>query len=146
MKKETIMVGVIGLLLGVVLTGFAAGVAVNNNYTGMTGMMGINSSNLTARGTMSNDDMSMSDMAHSLKGKTGDDFDKAFVSEMIIHHQGAIDMAKLAGQNARHDEVKKLAEDIIAAQNKEITEMKQWQSDWGYSTKGMMEGMGHSGH
>ena len=30
-----------------------------------------------------------------LKNKTGDDFDKAFIEQMIIHHQGAIEMATL---------------------------------------------------
>jgi uncharacterized protein (DUF305 family) len=63
---------------------------------------------------------------------TGDDFDKAFLSEMIVHHQGAIDMATLAKQNAKHDEIKKLADDIVVAQTKEIGEMKQWQQQWGY--------------
>jgi hypothetical protein len=35
MKKESIVTGVIGLLLGIVIAGFAAGQAVNNNNTGM---------------------------------------------------------------------------------------------------------------
>ena len=69
----------------------------------------------------------------SLKGKMGDEFDKAFVAETIAHHQGAIDMAKLSLENAKHDEVKQLSRDIIAAQEKEIAQMNQWQKDWGYA-------------
>jgi len=77
--------------------------------------------------------MSMDDMANDLKTKTGDDFDKAFISEMIAHHQGAVDMAMLSAANAKHDEIKQLSKAIIAAQEKEIADMKQWQKDWGYS-------------
>ena len=71
---------------------------------------------------------------HSSLGKTGDAFDEAFIREMIDHHQGAIDMAKLAKQNAKHDEIKSLVDNIVTAQTKEINEMKLWQNQWGYSS------------
>lgn len=77
--------------------------------------------------------MSMDDMASMLEGKTGDAFDKAFIEGMIPHHQGAIDMARAALQSAKHDEIKRMARDIISAQQSEIDMMKQWQRDWGYS-------------
>lgn len=134
MKKENILYGVIGLLGGAIIAVFAATTAVNSNNQGMMKMMGMNTNSSSQ--TMMNDDdmnMSMSDMTASLKGKTGDDFDKAFISEMIVHHQGAIDMAKLAQQNAKHDEIKKLADDIISAQTKEIDEMQSWQQQWNYT-------------
>lgn len=67
-----------------------------------------------------------------LKNLKGDDFDKAFMEEMIIHHEGAIDMAKLIETNAKHDEIKQLGKDIIDAQSKEIDMMQTWQGDWGY--------------
>ena len=135
MKKESIMFGIIGLLVGVIIAGFVAGQAVNNNSTGMMKMMGINTNKTTASNTSTGHmGMSMDEMDDALKGKTGDDFDKAFISEMIDHHQGAIDMAILAKQNAKHDEIKKLADDIVAAQTKEINEMKSWQQQWNYGT------------
>jgi uncharacterized protein (DUF305 family) len=127
MNKESILYGVIGLLAGAIIAGFGATYAVNNNHQGMMNMMGMHS-NTNSQGMMDDSDMSMSDMTSSLKGKTGDDFDKAFISGMIAHHQGAIDMANLAKQNAKHDEIKNLADDIVAAQTKEITEMKSWQT------------------
>jgi len=134
MKKESILVGVIGLLLGVGITWTTATLAVNNNHSGMMHMLGMhtNSSNSTAM--MDDDDMSMAQMTNGLKGKTGDEFDKNFLTEMIAHHQGAIDMANLAKTNAKHDEIKKMADDIVTAQAKEINEMKSWQSDWGYGS------------
>lgn len=76
----------------------------------------------------------MSDMNEALKGLSGDAFDKKFLELMIEHHQGAIDMAKPAAINAAHQEVKDLAQAIIDAQTKEISEMKQWQQQWGYSS------------
>ena len=85
--------------------------------------------------------MSMEEMTADLQGKTGDEYDKAFIASMIAHHEGAVAMAKLSKHSAKHDEIKNLSTDIIAAQEKEIKEMKQWQTDWGYSST--MEGMKH---
>ena len=84
--------------------------------------------------------MSMDEMASDLQGKTGDDYDKAFIEMMITHHQGAIDMAKLSDTSANHYEIKQLSNDIITAQQKEIAKMKQWQHDWNYSNNEMMHG------
>jgi uncharacterized protein (DUF305 family) len=48
---------------------------------------------------------SMDTMMVSLQDKTGDDFDKAFLSGMTAHHQGAINMATLAKTAAKHQEI-----------------------------------------
>lgn len=85
---------------------------------------------------------SMADMTDSLEGKTGEAFDKAFLSGMIVHHKGAVAMAKAAQRDAQHDEIKQLADDIIAAQNKEISQMILWQTQWGYAD-GSKESMVH---
>ncbi len=77
--------------------------------------------------------MSMQGMSMMLEGKTGDDFDRAFIQMMIPHHQGAIDMAEDALENAQHEEIKQLARDIIDSQQAEIEQMWQWQRDWGYA-------------
>jgi hypothetical protein len=83
-----------------------------------------------------NDDamsMSMDDMAAMLDGKTGDAFDKAFIEGMIPHHQGAIDMALEAQKSAKHEEIKRMADAIISAQQQEIDQMNEWLKDWGYA-------------
>jgi len=80
------------------------------------------------------DGMSMSEVTGSLQSKTGDDFDQAFIVNMIEHHQSAVDMAELSASNAKHQEIKDLSNDIISAQNKEISDMRQWQADWGYGS------------
>lgn len=72
----------------------------------------------------------MQDMMHGLEGKKGDDFDKAFISEMIIHHEGAVAMANAVLLNSNKPELVKLANDIIVAQTKEIEMMKEWQNTW----------------
>lgn len=93
--------------------------------------------------TPSNSETTMSETVASLKDKKGDDFDKAFINEMIAHHQSAVDMAKLAASNAKHDEIKQLSREIITAQEKEINQMNSWLSDWGYSAAPSHSQPGH---
>lgn len=62
------------------------------------------------------------DMAIKLTGNADIDF----LSGMIPHHQGAIDMAKVVLKYGKDPKVKKLAEDIIKAQEKEIATMQEW--------------------
>lgn len=76
---------------------------------------------------------SMSGMMMELEGKTGDDFDKAFLEQMILHHQGAIDMAAPGKDNASRQEVKDLSSAIVNDQMKEIAQMRTWQNEWGYN-------------
>lgn len=145
MKKESILYGAIGLLLGVVLMGFTASYAVNNDQNGMMRMMGVDTNKTQQQVATGHNTMSMEDMSKQLEELSGDAYDKAFIEMMIDHHEGAVSMAKLADTRAKHDEVKQLSKAIIAAQEKEIAEMKQWQQDWGYSSDEMMNMM-HGNH
>ena len=61
-----------------------------------------------------------------------------FAQGMIPHHQQAIDMSNMAMKNGASPEVKKLAKEIIAAQGKEIAQLKYWLT----ATKSSMT-MGH---
>jgi hypothetical protein len=78
------------------------------------------------------EEMGMQQMESSLEGKTGDEFDKVFLEEMIAHHQGAVNMASVVLRSAKHNELKTFAQSIIDAQSKEIATMEQWIKDWGY--------------
>ncbi len=68
-------------------------------------------------------------MAQMLK-EPDPSFDIHFIDLMIPHHEGAIAMAKEALAQAKHPELKKLAEDIITSQQKEIEQLKQWREGW----------------
>jgi len=59
-------------------------------------------------------------------------FDKAFIEEMIPHHQMAVMMANMLLQGTTRPEMKELAQNIITAQTKEINEMRQWYKNWEY--------------
>jgi uncharacterized protein (DUF305 family) len=127
MKKE-VFYGIAGLIIGVAITSFVA----------------INMSNKNE--PKQEDAMTMKSVVDDLKGKTGDEFDKAFISGMIEHHQGAIDMANMAKQNAKHDEIKTMANDIISTQSKEINMMKEWQVQWGYASSQSSSSTNHNAH
>ncbi len=61
-----------------------------------------------------------------MEGVENADPDVAFVLGMIPHHQGAIDMAKIVLEYGKDDFTRTLAQEVIAAQEKEIAEMRDW--------------------
>lgn len=71
------------------------------------------------------------------------DSDVSFAQQMIPHHQQAVEMADLALTRETSPEVKKLAEQIKAAQGPEIEMMSMWLQSWGAP---MEMGEDHSGH
>ena len=72
----------------------------------------------------------MEEMMRPLMGKTGEEYEKAFLEMMIVHHIGAIEMAEdLLGQTDR-PELVKMGNDIITVQTEEVDMMKGWLDDW----------------
>jgi uncharacterized protein (DUF305 family) len=55
---------------------------------------------------------------------TGPSFDRMFLTGMVKHHQGAVAMARTELTQGASSDAKKLAQSIIASQNKEIAQMK----------------------
>ena len=73
----------------------------------------------------------MGNMADDVKKlQTATPFDKAFIDAMIPHHEAAVEGARIAQQKATKPEVKKLAQDVITAQEREIAQMKEWRKAW----------------
>lgn len=145
-NKNYVWIGLGGIVVGAVIAGLVFAIGIVGYYHHSHEMMGgfsrggeMKSKMITDRGMKMNmmymGDSTTSGMAQGVQAATGDAFDTQFLSDMIVHHQGAISMATSALKNAKHQEIKDLAKNIIAAQNKEITEMQAWQLQWYPPTK-----------
>ena len=71
--------------------------------------------------------------------KSADPFDLAFIDMMIPHHQGAVDMAKTALDQAEHTELKSLAATIARDEEKGIEMMRKWRDEWYPNAQAMGE-------
>jgi uncharacterized protein (DUF305 family) len=92
----------------------------------MPGMpMGASDANATpsTKAFKAADDKMMMDMNRPMTGNA----DQDFVAGMLPHHTGAIDMARVEIQYGKDPEMLRLAHGIVAAQEKEIAQMKAWQ-------------------
>ncbi len=84
-----------------------------------------------AQGDMNHNGMHHSGMNHNMDlGPADINYDLRFIDGMIPHHEGAVIMASYALQKSKRPEIKKLANEIIKAQDKEIAELKQWRKTW----------------
>ena len=63
-------------------------------------------------------------------GPADADYDLRFIDGMTVHHQGAVNMAKEVLNKSKRPEMKKIANEMIAAQNREINQMKEWRKTW----------------
>lgn len=66
----------------------------------------------------------------SMGGMTDAAADAMFIDGMIVHHEGAITMARQALQEAERQEIQEVAQAIISAQESEIAQMRAWRTDW----------------
>lgn len=62
--------------------------------------------------------------------RVAEPFDQAFIDAMIQHHESAIDAAQSALSQSDREEILTLAEAIIAAQSREIEQLRQWRAEW----------------
>lgn len=111
MKKLFLQIGLISTVGLAALT--VSGMAQMN--MGTMGAMGDSSSKALA----------------TLNGKT---YDIAWMSQMIEHHRGAVQMSKMCIKTCVDKDVKAAAQKIINAQDKEIKQMNTWLKSW-YNTK-----------
>lgn len=58
------------------------------------------------------------------------DFDRAFIEQMIPHHEMGVMMAQMALARGQHPEIQSLAQAIIQGQTAEIAQMQQWYQSW----------------
>lgn len=131
MNRSTVKKSLLGLSLGAVI---AVGglTACSNSAQNST-----SNQNPTASGSpmagmseMDHSKMNGSMMMNMDLGPADANFDLRFMDAMIPHHQGAVKMAQEALQKSKRPEIKKLAQSIIADQDKEIAQMQQWRKTW----------------
>ncbi len=131
MKNNTPLIVVISLLIGLGAGYVIRGEAVPINKKQMSSKTG---GHMMPDGTIMGGSMTMEstmdDMMTNLKGKTGAEFDKAFLSEMIMHHEGAVVMAQAVLTTSKRLELIQLAKNIISAQTTEIKMMNDWKREW----------------
>ncbi|MCJ1676213.1 DUF305 domain-containing protein [Streptomyces sp. APSN-46.1] len=87
---------------------------------GMDGVDGMDHGDASSMPGMMNDQQ-MNDM----RGASGKAFDTMFLTIMIKHHEGAVEMAETEKKQGAYGPAKELADDIITAQKAEITQMKE---------------------
>ncbi len=80
---------------------------------------------------------------HQMNMQTNLD-DAQFLDHMSMHHQQAVDMAKMAIEKSQNPKIKSLSQKVIADQTKEIEQMKTWRQKWFSSTPQTTMNMGDS--
>jgi uncharacterized protein (DUF305 family) len=79
---------------------------------------------------MSAQEMQMMGMTDPDALANRDPFDKAFIDAMIPHHQSAIAMANVALEASKNPQIRQIAEDIVSAQEREISQLQRWRQQW----------------
>lgn len=123
MNKQLI-IGTIILVVGVIIGGLIFNDKSRGRYDTHVMPDGTTMTNMDHTSDMNT---MMMDMVANMRGKSGTELEKVFITDMIPHHQGAVDMAKLLLQDKTiKPELRTFAENIISAQESEITQMNQW--------------------
>ena len=112
--KKTIF---LALLIATVWCCNAARAAETMHMSGSGNMSAASQEYMKAMDNMHGDMMS---------GIMDPDPDTAFVRGMLPHHEGAVEMAKIELKYGKDPELRKLAQAIIDAQEKEIEFMRSW--------------------
>jgi uncharacterized protein (DUF305 family) len=135
-NKKLIIVAILGIIIGSSLTkisysafkheykDYKYGKSDMDSHKGMHRMP--DGRMMGNMGGMDMDSM-MQGMVANMQGKTGKDLEKAFLVDMIPHHQGAVEMAKiLVADPTVSAELRAFAQQIITAQEGEIEKMNMW--------------------
>ncbi len=132
--KTTIFTG----LVSVAAMAFAAcgGPASNSNSMNHNAMMKNSNSSMNMNG-MDHNSMPMNSnmsMNHSQMksdpNAASQPYDLQFIDTMTAHHKEAVTMAKMVDGRTQNPDLKKFAAQIIADQEKEISQMKSWRDNW----------------
>ena len=130
LMKTSILITFVAIasVAGGVITGCSTSEQTQNQVPNATSN-NTNTENNASQSSHSGHGSSNHEMAMDL-GVADANYDLRFIDAMTPHHQGAVEMAKEAQQKSQRPETKKLASEIINAQNKEIGQLKQWRKAW----------------
>ena len=133
MNRYTTSFGLLALLLfAVALTLGSCGGTSAGNEEQESGEQGSEESADAGQQGMDHESMGHGDMGSDgmmatseMLMENGEYSDERFIDAMVPHHQGAIDMAEVALENAEHPELLQLAENVISTQQAEIEELRR---------------------
>lgn len=137
MNTHTLSVAIVALLIGGI-GGYMLNTLTNNlSDQGLMQQGEVDETTLTNMhrmpdGSLMHNTSGMTDMSgmHHMMDMTVSS-EREFIEGMIPHHQEAVDTAKeVIARGGTTPEIKRLVEDIVVAQEAEISEMKQWYEDW----------------
>lgn len=135
-EREIAEMRTIARRLGVTPASISGGDAASG-HEGMDHGGGATTTDDAASGSMADDartlGLTVDEMGMSMDMsalKTAKPFDRAFVDQMIPHHQGAIRMARAQLAHGRDPELRRISQAIVAAQKREIAEMNGWRERW----------------
>lgn len=140
MKNLRTLLIICGILLTLVVTGMLVACTGTQKHQ-MHNEAGTMDHSMMDRGGMDHSRMGKQGMNHDMMGQEGmnhtmdsgpadDTYDLRFIDGMIVHHQGAVEMAEEARLKSQRREILALADAIIAAQAEEMDLMNRWRSTW----------------
>lgn len=139
-NNQTIIIGLLTLIFGLIL-GYYLGNSTVNDTQGMhmsESMHGeMEDSHSYGEEIIDGDGAmihAMDEMMLGFRGKTGAEYEEAFLRGMIVHHIGAVEMAEGLLEETGRPELRTFAQDIINVQSQEIDTMKGWLEKW-FNTK-----------
>lgn len=121
MQKNKYTIIVIATIVAVIITGIAVYTINRNN---------INEKQSSSSQSTTEDDTT--EDTNKFATLTGEAYDEAFIADMLAHHEGALDMAEIAGAATERKEILDLSQSIMQTQSQEIIKMQALQAEWGY--------------
>lgn len=73
---------------------------------------------------LAENDTAMTTMMNGMSVKPSGNVDRDFVSMMVPHHQGAIDMAQAELRYGHNEQLRRIAQEIVVEQQQEIVAMR----------------------
>jgi len=133
-KNSTIVVGLLALIVGLLLGYFFGTNTMPHHrffsndfmHEGMSEHM-YGDEIVDGDGAMMH---AMDEMMLGFRGKSGEEYEEAFLRGMIVHHLGAVRMAVELLEQTDRPELRAFAEDVVEVQSQEIETMKSWLENW----------------